>query len=202
MSEPLAERPLYGLLLAGGKSRRMGQDKALLDRNGETLLAYAASLLQQFTDHVYVSARAEQRDEPQRSRFDQIIDRYQDLGPVAGILSAMDEHPQADWLVVACDLPNLDASTFAELLQHRNVHRPFVAYRSSHDDLPEPLCALYLEGSEAIVRRFVDDGLKCPRKMLIRSDTLLLAQPNPGALDNVNTPEELRGSVLETEAAG
>lgn len=202
MTEQLAERPLYGLLLAGGKSRRMGRDKALLDRNGESLLSYAARLLEQFTDQVYVSARAEQRDEPQRSRFNQIIDRYQDLGPAAGILSAMDEHPRADWLVVACDLPNLDAETFGMLLQHRHADHPFVAYRSSHDDLPEPLCALYLEGSEAIIRRFVDDGLKCPRKMLIRSDTLLLTQPNPGALDNVNTPEDLGSSVLEAKAAG
>ena len=80
-------------------------------------------------------------------------------------------------------LQRLDAETFGTLLQHRHADHPFVAYRSSHDDLPEPLCALYLEGSEAIIRRFVDDGLKCPRKMLIRSDTLLLTQPNPGALD-------------------
>ncbi len=108
----------------------------------------------------------------------------------------MDEHPQADWLVVACDLPNIDRQTMTELLRHRDTDKPFVAYRSSHDGLPEPLCALYLHGSEAIVRRFVDSGLKCPRKMLIRSDTLLLTQPDPRALDNVNTPEELRGSVL------
>ena len=121
---------------------------------------------------------------------------------VAGILSAMDEHPRADWLVVACDLPNVDAQTISVLLQCRYTDKPFVAYRSSRDDLPEPLCALYLKGSEAIIRRLVDEGLKCPRKMLIRSDTLLLAQPNPAALDNVNTPEELAGSVLEAEATG
>ncbi|MBT8087049.1 MAG: NTP transferase domain-containing protein [Gammaproteobacteria bacterium] len=198
MNERTAKRPLYGLLLAGGKSRRMGRDKALLDRDGESLLSYAARLLEESTDRVYVSARAAQRDEPQRRRFAQIIDRYENLGPVAGILSAMDEHPQADWLVVACDLPNIDAQTFDALLQHRDTDKPFVAYRSSHDDLPEPLCALYLKGSEAIVRRFVDDGLHCPRKMLIRSDTLLLTQPNPKALDNVNTPEELRGVLGET----
>ena len=47
------------------------------------------------------------------------------------------------------------------------------------------------------MRRFVAEGLNCPRKMLIRSDTLLLEQPNPAALDNVNTPDDLRGSILE-----
>ena len=48
-----------------------------------------------------------------------------------------------------------------------------------------------------IIRQFVDDGLICPRKMLIRSDTALFTQPNPAALDNINTPEDLAASVLE-----
>ena len=43
----------------------------------------------------------------------------------------------------------------------------------------------------AVVRRFVDEGVHCPRKILIRSDTLLIDQPNPSALDNVNTPDDL-----------
>ena len=99
--------------------------------------------------------------------------------------------------MVACDLPNIDALTMRELLQHRTCEHPFVAFASSHDGLPEPLCALYLDGSEALLRTFVEDGLHCPRKMLIRSPTLLLEQPNPRALDNVNTVDDLRSSVLE-----
>ena len=84
------------------------------------------------------------------------------------------------------------------LLGHRDTRKLFVAYRSSHDDLPEPLCAIYRSGSAAAVHAFVDEGVNCPRKILIRSDTLLLRQPNPRALDNVNTPEDLASSVLET----
>jgi molybdopterin-guanine dinucleotide biosynthesis protein A len=197
MSDTGAKRPFYGLVLAGGESRRMGRDKALLLRDGESLLAYVVRLLEAHTDKVFVSARAEQSDESQRRQFPQIVDRYRDLGPVAGILSAMDEYPGVDWLVVACDLPNIDAQTISELSEHRHAANPFVAYRSSYDELPEPLCSLYLGGSEAILRRFVAEGLKCPRKMLIRSDTLLLTQPTPESLDNINTPAELRDSVLE-----
>jgi molybdopterin-guanine dinucleotide biosynthesis protein A len=109
----------------------------------------------------------------------------------------MDEHPHADWLVAACDLPNIDAPTILYLLEHRIDEHPFVAYASSHDGLPEPLCALYLSGSEALLRAFVDAGLHCPRKMLIQSDTLLLQQARPNALDNINTPDDLSASVLE-----
>jgi molybdopterin-guanine dinucleotide biosynthesis protein A len=189
---------VYGLVLAGGRSRRMGRDKALLVRDGRSQLDYLADLIGRVAGRVYVSARAEQRAEPERSRHATIIDRYDDLGPVAGILSAMDEHPDVDWLVVACDLPNVDEATLRFLLARQSATQPFTAFRSSRDGLPEPLCALYRAGSGAIIRDFVAGGVVCPRKMLIRSDTCLLDQPDPAALDNVNTPEDLARSVLET----
>ena len=189
--------PVYALVLAGGESRRMGQDKALLVRDGRSQLAHIVALLESVADRVFVSTRREQVTEKERQRFEQIVDRYTDIGPVAGILSAMDEFPGTDWLVVACDLPNIDATTLRFLLDNRSQEQPFTAFRSSHDDLPEPLCAIYRAGSDTIVRQFVNDGIVCPRKILIRSDTKLLEQPDPVALDNVNTPDDLDGSVLE-----
>ncbi len=190
-------KPIYGLLLAGGESRRMGRDKALLARHGESQLAFAAGLLGRCTERVFVSAREQQANDGERSRYDLIIDRYADMGPVAGILSAMEEYPEADWLVLACDLPNISESTSQYLLEHRDSTDLFVAYSSSYDPLPEPLCAVYKSESQATVRQFVDDGIVCPRKMLIRSDTLLLEQQQPESLDNINTPDDLSNSVLQ-----
>ena len=175
----------------------MGQDKALLNRDGQSQLQYAYSLLEELTERQFVSTRTDQQDDVERSRFPRIVDSYKDIGPIAGILSAMDAHPDADWLVLACDLPNLDRRTLEYLLEHCADDKPFTAYRSSHDGLPEPLCAIYRSGSDAAIRAFVADGLVCPRKMLIRSDTELLDQANPKALDNVNTPDDLAGSVLQ-----
>ena len=192
-----APTPLYGLVLAGGESRRMGRDKALLDRQGRSQLEYLYSLVDGFAERTFVSARASQAAEAQRSRFPQIVDCYEGMGPVAGILSAMEKYPGADWLIVACDLPNVDADTLGHLLANRSALQPFTAYRSSHDGLPEPLCAVYAAGSDAIVREFVADGVHCPRKIMIRSDTCLLEQPDPRALDNVNTPDDLESSILE-----
>ncbi len=189
------QRPLFGLLLAGGESRRMGRDKATLRRGGQTQLSYAMRLLGDITERAFVSARADQ-DDAERGRFQQIVDRYEGLGPIAGILSAMDEYPDVDWLVMACDLPNIDAGTLSKLVADRALDKPFTAYISSHDGLPEPLCAVYAAVSADILRRFVADGVNCPRKILIRSDTFLLEQPNPRALDNINTPDDLRHSLL------
>ena len=190
-------KPVYGLILAGGESRRMGRDKALLNHDGQSQLSHVAKLLESITERVFVSTRREQQGEPERSRFEQIVDAYDGIGPVAGILSAMEAHPGASWLIVACDLANIDKPTLRYLLENCSMKQPFTAFKSSYDELPEPLCAFYLNGSDAIIRKFVNDGIVCPRKILIRSDTKLLEQPDPAALDNINTPDDLERSILE-----
>jgi len=193
----VANKPVYGLVLAGGQSRRMGRDKALLQRGGQSQLAFAMSVVTECVDRVFVSTRADQTNDAERAQFDQIVDRYDDMGPVAGILTALEDYPEVDWLVVACDLPNISVETMQLLLRNREGEQAFTAYRSSHDDLPEPLCAVYRSGCTDIVRQFVNDGIHCPRKILIRSDTLLLEQMDPKSLDNVNTPDDLRNSLLQ-----
>jgi molybdopterin-guanine dinucleotide biosynthesis protein A len=175
----------------------MGSDKALLQRQGGSQLAHMVALLEGLLPRVFISNRRDQSGEPERARFEQIVDRYDDMGPIAGILSAMEVHPDVDWLVVACDLPNVDRTTIEFLLNNRDDERPFTAYRSSHDGLPEPLCALYGVGSDKCIRTFVADGVVCPRKVLIKSDTRLIEQPDPRSLDNVNTQGDLEQSVLE-----
>ena len=115
-------KPLYGLVLAGGKSRRMGQDKALLLRAGQSQLSYVAALLEGATERVFVSARHDQQDDPERSRFATIVDRYENIGPIAGILSAMDEYPDAD-----CPISTPRPSTTWPGIAARSRLRPIAA---------------------------------------------------------------------------
>ena len=193
----MTSRPVYGLVLSGGKSKRMGRDKALLERDGQSQLAYIATLLEEHVERVFVSTREDQQEEAERRQYDLVVDHYHDMGPLAGILSAMEDYPEVDWLVVACDLPNISGATLRELLDKRSSQHPFTAYTSSHDGLPEPLCAFYPASSLTLIRQFADEGIHCPRKILIRSDTHLLEQSDPASLDNVNTPHDLADSVLE-----
>lgn len=187
----------WGLVLAGGKSRRMGSDKASLIRNGETQLDRAMQLLGLHLDKVFVSTSPDQVEDPVRRNYDQIVDGYTNLGPVAGILSAMDSNAQVNWLVLACDLPNIDGATIAYLLRNASTDHIATAYRSVHDDLPEPLCAIYRPESRAIIDSFVAKGANCPRKILLNSPTHLLEQPNPDALHNINSPADLAGTGIE-----
>jgi len=184
--------PLHGLVLAGGRSTRMGRDKAALEYSGRSQLERAFALLDPLVSRAFVSVRADQGADPLRARFPQIVDAAPGLeGPAAGILSALRAHPAAAWLVLACDLPFLDAGTLQHLIARRDPTRIATAFRSSHDGLPEPLCAIYEPAALAGLEAFVAGGRNCPRKFLIQTGALLLDQPRSEALDNVNTPTEL-----------
>src|ERR1700761_525020 len=111
--------PLYGLVLAGGRSSRMQRDKAALAYHGRTQLEWAVALLKPHVDRVFVSVRPDQTKDPVRAQFDQIVDTREDVGPIAGIMAAQANHPQVAWLVLACDLPFLDDSTLTTLIAAR-----------------------------------------------------------------------------------
>jgi molybdopterin-guanine dinucleotide biosynthesis protein A len=192
----LAAAPIYALVLAGGRSTRMQRDKAALTYHGRTQLEWAVSLLHPHAQRVFVSVRPDQTTDPIRARFDQIVDTQENVGPIAGIMAAQAKHPEVAWLVLACDLPFLDNATLTHLIAARQPQRLATAYRSSHDGLPEPLCAIYEPASRDPLLAHVAKGKDCPRKFLINSDVQLIDEPNPRALDNVNTPDEYGSAVV------
>jgi molybdopterin-guanine dinucleotide biosynthesis protein A len=191
MSAPAHIAPLWGLVLAGGRSSRMQRDKAALEyRPGESQLDAAVRLLASRVAKTFVSVRPDQRADATRAAYPQIVDRGDVEGPIAGISAALGEFPDAAWLVLACDLPFLDARTLDTLIAARDPARDATAFRSSHDGLPEPLCAIYEPRAFRSIAAHIAGGRNCPRKYLINAHTHLLDQPNPRALDNVNTVAE------------
>lgn len=201
MSAAATPAPIYGLLLCGGASRRMQRDKAQLDYGGEPQLLRAWRLLQAVTERAFVSVRESQRADPLRAGLPQMVDAYDAIGPVAGILSAQDAYPDVAWLVIACDLPLLDEATLRALIAERDSQADATAFTSRFDGLPEPLCALWEPSSHRLLKQRYETGKYCPRKALIQSHIMLTLLPAPGeALDNVNTPEEFAQMQRQWEA--
>lgn len=181
---------VYGLVLTGGSSRRMQRDKAALEYQGQPQLQRAYELLQAHCAMVFVSVRSDQQQDPLRARWPQIVDQHADLGPLAGIAAAQAAHPQVAWLVVACDLPQLDHHAIRQLLQQRDPARLATAYRSPHDRQPEPLCAIWEPASVLPLRAAMAAGDYSPRTLLQNWNILLIDATEPEALSNVNTPDE------------
>ena len=197
-----ATAPLYGLVLAGGRSSRMQRDKAALNYRGAPQLQRAFEQLRSVTTHTFISVRADQSSDPLRRGLPQIVDQIADAGPIAGIHAAQLAHPDVAWLVLACDLPFLDANTLATLLRARDPLQIATAYRSAHDGLPEPLCAIYEPQSGSALRAHVSATAAlgkhaCPRKFLIQHNAKLVALPESAALDNINTVAEY-GAAMTT----
>jgi molybdopterin-guanine dinucleotide biosynthesis protein A len=182
--------PLYGLLLSGGQSRRMQRDKAALDYGGASALERSWALLTPLVERAWLSIRADQARDPARAALPCLADLQPGLGPISGIHAALHAHREAAWLVLAVDLPFLDAGTLQQLIAGRAPRRLATAFRSSHDGKPEPLCAIFEPAARAPIDAWVAAGRLCPRKFLAEADVELLALARPEALDNINTAAE------------
>jgi molybdopterin-guanine dinucleotide biosynthesis protein A len=182
--------PLFGLVLAGGRSTRMQADKAALAYGNRPQLAEAYDLVARHVSQAFVSVRADQAGEPLRAAYPQVVDGPTGRGPIAGIIAAQASRPDAAWLVIACDLPQLDEATLDELIGRREPRRLATAFASSHDGLPEPLCAIYEPASRAAILAYIAANRDCPRKFLASHDVLLLPPRPSAALETANTPED------------
>jgi molybdopterin-guanine dinucleotide biosynthesis protein A len=178
-----------GLVLAGGKSLRMGRDKSAMEWHGKPQREYLADLLSERCAEVFISCRAGQEAELQ-TNYATLPDTFTDLGPFGAILSAFRHAPDRSWLVVASDLPLLDADTLDFLLKNRQPKHTATAFESPFDQMPEPLITIWEPKSYGTMLSFLAQGYSCPRKVLTNSDARIITAPNPEKLTNVNTPED------------
>ena len=192
--------PLDGLLLAGGRSSRMGADKAAQTYAGREQLARAYELLAGVTGRAFVSIGRAQTDDPLRKRYPCVVDQVEDGGPAAALGSAFRRYPGSAFLVLACDLPLLDDEVLRALVLARHPVHEAVAFTRDDDGLPEPLCAIYEPQLVARVAIGLTAGRGSLRRSLMDATLCRLPQPRGFALANVNTPEE-RESALRTLAA-
>jgi molybdopterin-guanine dinucleotide biosynthesis protein A len=179
----------------------MRKDKAALQYRGQSQLDRAFALAGRHVPRVFVSVRPDQTAEPTRSPRPLIVDSHEGQGPIVGIRSALAAQPDAAWLVVACDLPFLSDAALAQLLRGRDPAALATAFRSTHDGLPEPLCAIWEPASAAALAAHQAGGGRCPRKFLMRHPVRLLEPLDPRALDNVNTPDEYAQARAALDAA-
>lgn len=157
------------------------------------MLAHATGLLQPVVEQFFVSVRSDQLDDRLRGAYPLIVDDQADLGPAGGLLAAHRRFDDVAWIVVAVDMPGLDAPTIRDLVESRNARRAATAYRSPIDGCVEPLCAIY---EPATLARFAQQAAAghdlSPRRLLSDSDVEFVALTREGALANINTPADLK----------
>jgi molybdopterin-guanine dinucleotide biosynthesis protein A len=185
------------ILLAGGQSSRMGQDKALLPWNGQPLIAHIAARLRRFSDHLLIGAN-------DRERFaflsaPVVPDRERDQGPLRALASCLAACDQERHLLVGCDMPQLSLPAARALLARCDDTADAVVPRSP-DGRPEPLFAIYhrrcLPVAEAVLaaggRRF-GELLAEVRVRWVEAAEL----PGQGWARNLNTPADYQQALAE-----
>lgn len=183
---------LYGLLLTGGKSSRMGIDKASIEYHGIPQADYLMSLLKNVCDAVYLSVQKEQ-DNKALPGSKYIVDKNHYLGPFNGLYSAHLEYPEVAWLVLACDLPFMDIVALRNLINNRNKEKLITAYCKKSTGIPEPLCAIWESNSFQKAESFFTRGEGVsPSKFFKTIDIECVYPKNDQVLMNVNTLEEFR----------
>lgn len=184
--------PLYGLVLAGGRSVRMGEDKAqLVYREDQTQRETAASLLRTVCERVFLSVAIP----PSEPAPETIVDQYPGTGPLNAILSAFEAHAEVAWFVLACDLPFLDETAVRALVERRSTAHGATAFHSAYLDGAEPLCAIYEPILEPALRTAFQDGARCPTDFLKQVNVQLIDPPTADALTNANTQEERKAAL-------
>lgn len=182
---------LYGLVLAGGQSSRMGKDKSALTYHANVQhKKYCYQLLSHFCSSVFISCRADQ-DHITQEDIPFIIDENLYRGPLNGILSAHHRHPAAAWLVLAIDLPHIGEATVRTLIEGRNPEKIATAYATHKSQLPEPLIAIWEpRGLRMAEKHLQQQQGNCPRKWLMKHDIQLVFPKNDLELFNANFPED------------
>lgn len=191
----ISNAKIYGLVLSGGKSTRMGADKGLISYHGMPQRDYLYNMLNSICEATYMSVR-----EDQRSEFDApvnlIVDQNEFRGPYNGLLSAHKQFPDVTWLVLACDLPLMDEIALQELVSQRDASQMATAFALKENSLPEPLCAIWEPHAFRDSLAYLEAGNgTCPRKFLINNATKLVFPTNENVLLNANSEAEYKEAL-------
>ena len=191
--------------MCGGKSSRMGQDKALLKSGAKTWAEMAADKLSALGMRVVASINARQEGACRKvlGQVPLIIDNtaIQVGGPLLGLLSVHAAHPKEDLFVLACDLPLMDQEVLALLHDLYSDKTGFQAYVFTLDGEPEPMCGIYTGAALAKVldllqtNRLVRQSLKYVLGQLT-VEARAVPEDKRRCFINVNNPTELQYLIL------
>jgi molybdopterin-guanine dinucleotide biosynthesis protein A len=184
---------LRALLLVGGKSVRMGQEKGLMIHHQLPQYQHLSALMGALELNPILSCREEQASQYEWPNSDRIIDRLMDIGPLAGLLSTWMRWPDMALLTVACDMPALTEKSIAQLVAARDPKAMATTILIAAGGMPEPMLTIWEPRAYPVLMHAISAGITCPRKILQHTNVHSVVAQHPEELKNINTPEELAG---------
>ncbi len=174
------------VIFAGGKSSRMGEDKALLPFGGyDTLCEYQYRRLQKFFSNVYISTK-----NPDKFSFNAkfIVDSSDVFAPTAGFTAIYEKLDAECFFVLGVDMPFVDESIIASVVE-ADTKRSDATLALSHNGI-ESLCGIYHRSLQPYFESMLAKGDHKLRKLLERVRTTLVPFEQEEAFFNLNRPHE------------
>jgi molybdopterin-guanine dinucleotide biosynthesis protein A len=188
---PSGPAPVWGCVLIGGKSIRMGSPKHLLRRDGLTWLELIVQKLQGQVEQVVLVGQGE--IPPSLARLSVVADIPGPQGPLAGVLAVFRQQPRVSWLVAACDLPCLERDALAWLLNCRGPGVHAVLPDLMGNGQVEPLLAYYDCSCRNLLEELAVSGLNKLSGLVGRPGVITPQPPAhlQGSWRNINRPEDI-----------
>lgn len=167
----------------------MGRDKGGLAYHGKPQREHQADLLNNVCDTTFISCRKSQTKDI-KSQYQFVIDKYSDLGPFGGMLSAFNYDPNAAWLIVACDFPYLNQTTINQLIEARDPSKVATCFHNPNNNFPEPLITIWEPKAKTIFENFLAQGYFSPKSILINTNIKEVQLEDKICLTKVNKKEQ------------
>ena len=177
----------------------MGKDKALLNYHGQAQQYYLHDLLQPYCQQVFISCRKEQLQKSKsktNQNYNFITDKYDNIGPLSGLLSAFDFNNRVGWLAIACDMPYINDLAIDYLIKNRKKGMIATAFKNLNQNFGEPLFTIWESNSYPILLKAFSKKSYSLRKILNQHPTHLLIPPNENVLKNINFPKDYQQTIM------
>lgn len=185
----ISKEHISGIILTGGKSSRMGRDKASILLNGEPFIQYVIKALKPLVDSISIVSSNPKHDTFGVQRVEDLIE---DAGPLAGLYSGLSQSSTNLNLVLSCDIPYIKTKTLELLLNEDYFEYDIVQLSAKGKSMPliarykkscAPVCLELLNSGERRLRKLSE---KCSVKTLTVEDNLVFQT------QNINTKEDLK----------
>jgi len=179
---------LSGIILTGGESTRMKENKSLIVYHKEPQWLHLYHLLNNYCEVTFVSCTEKNAELYDGKAL--LTDTFLGLGPLSGILTALRYFKNKAVLILACDLPLIDDDAISQLVEERDASKMATTFLNSESNFLEPLITIYEPKALPIMLTMMAQGYTCPRKMLMQNEIKVIHPKNATALKNINHPEE------------
>ncbi|WP_047152852.1 molybdenum cofactor guanylyltransferase [Aneurinibacillus tyrosinisolvens] len=185
---------MQGVILAGGKSKRMGKPKEMLELSGQTLLERTCLLLLETVGNCLVVSNNDEHSKILPDIVPVYPDKFPEQGPLGGIGTAMAHSPHQRLFIVACDMPLLTQETIAYITEQSEKADPeFDVVLPSWGGRQHPLCAIYHRRLYPVIEQLLLGGDRRIFHLLQDVKVKNIDLTPIAAYDvfyNMNTPEE------------